>query len=274
MKKIDVHAHLPTFRAEKAVWDLKRKMEEYDVEKTVILASYFPHKGTGLSNYRLYDIVRDHEGLDMFGSLDFGNYFRQGVEELASLAEMGRVCGVKVYTGYQDVDLKSDNLKRLFSLVETYGMPVMFHTGYSFMAQRMQGTDSYTSMVGARELEFLVDSWPEVQFILSHLSKPYFNDMIDLAKKYTNVYTDMSGLIDSTHEQAELPDCVVETKRFLGEVGPTKLLFGTDYPVQTHEDSVYIVEEAMMGFSDDDKDLVYRGNVRRLLWKDLFENGK
>ena len=52
----------------------------------------------------------------------------------------------------------------------------------------------------------------------------------------------------------------------MNEVGQKKLLFGTDYPVQTHNDSVYMIEEAMKGFGQMDKKDVYYNNAHNILY--------
>lgn len=75
----------------------------------------------------------------------------------------------------------------------------------------------------------------------------------------------MSGLIDSAFGSLYKPRAVEEIKRFLGECGPERLLFGTDFPVQTHADSVYFIEESMKGFSEEDKAKVYYDNSAKLL---------
>jgi predicted TIM-barrel fold metal-dependent hydrolase len=271
MRKIDIHSHVTTTSAIEDFQRLRHEIDKYDIDKSVVLASYFPHKGSGVGNYRLKDllelenIVCGEERFLMFGSLDFENYFSQGFHELDSLTLRGKLSGIKIYTGYQEVDFASSGFHSLMAIASAFRLPVMFHTGYSFMARRSTGDPSFATMVGAKELEGVVDKYSDANFILSHLSKPFFEDMRELAKRYENVYTDMSGLIDSQHEFAELGNCALETKRFLDEVGPHKLLFGTDFPVQSHRDSVFIAEKALEGFNEDDQKLVYYDNAWRLL---------
>ncbi|MBI1968550.1 hypothetical protein HYS49_01435, partial [Candidatus Woesearchaeota archaeon] len=84
MKKIDIHCHttprkLENMAVASASLDaIAGKMREHDIEKTVLLASYFPHKQSGISNYRLHHWITDrsdwyggHSDFCMFGSLDF-----------------------------------------------------------------------------------------------------------------------------------------------------------------------------------------------------------
>ncbi len=271
MKKIDVHAHTTnrvlkhTMQPYANLKILEEEMAKYDIEKTVLLATYFPHRSSGVTNYRLLNWMQGNDKFVMFGSLDFEHYFFQGYNEMAELADAGKIKGVKVYTCYQNVDLHSDKFKQVVALASKHALPMMFHTGYSYSSKRNLGRPSVTDMVSAKNLEFLAKENPQMQFIFSHMSKPYFTEMEQVALKNENVYTDMSGLVDSRHNRDEIESSVEVVRHFVEHVGPRKLLFGTDFPVQTHEDSVYFVEKGMQGFSESDRQDVYYNNARRLI---------
>lgn len=270
MKKIDIHCHT-TNRRVKGVRDeyptlekIAGYMQQYDIEKTVVLASYFPHKGTGISNFRLLNWIAGNPLFAMFASLDFDFFFYQGINEIQELAERKLIKGVKIYTCYQHIDLKSDRFKSLVSLVAKNNLPLMFHVGYSYSCMSKTGKVAYTEAVAPKDLEFLAKENPQLNFIFSHMGKPFTDGLIDVAKAHDNIYTDTSGLIDSDHTVGELDECVLAIQKFLFECGPKKLLFGTDFPVQTHEDSVYMVETAMKHFKDSDKQEVYYNNAFRI----------
>jgi uncharacterized protein len=271
MKKIDIHTHVTNRKLENSansdasVAALQRKMQQFDVEKAVVLASYFPHRGSGISNFRLLNWTRDNPNLLMFGSLDFNNYPHQGMNELSELSELRKLRGIKIYTGYQEVDLRSQQLGAVLDLAREHSLPMMFHTGYSHTALRKYNRPAITEMVSANDLEFLLRENPELNFIFSHLSKPNFTDMATVANRHNNVYTDVSGLVDSRNDRGEIPETVNAVRRFLDHAGPEKIMFGTDFPVQTHEDSIYFVEKAMERFSDSDRMKVYYQNAEGLL---------
>lgn len=285
MKKIDIHCHT-SFREIKdcanpdaSPFAIQEEMDKYDVEKTVLLATYFPHKGTGISNYRLYHMLlggHTFEGQSissgirvwnfmMFGSLDFEHYFYQGFNELEQLAMSRVIKGIKIYTCYQEIDILGKNFEKVMELAIEYKLPVMFHTGVSYASYRKYGTKSIAHLYTAKELSFVADCYPEINFVFSHLSKPAFSEMVRAAKKYPNIYSDMSGLIDSKYNRDEIPRCIENINNFVNECGPEKLIFGTDFPVQTHEDSVMFIEEGMKGFSEKDKKMVYYDNAAKLL---------
>lgn len=271
MKKIDIHCHT-TKRLLEGLVDgdasidaILSHMQEFEIEKTVLLATYFPHKGSGISNFRLLDWIQYRPKFLMFASLDINNYLHQGLSEIEELADSKVIAGIKIYTCYQTTGPKCSALEEVVLLAETYHLPIAFHCGYSFHAQKDYGRPAIGNMVKASDIGLIARRHPNIPFIICHMSKPYTEDLIWTVKQYQNVVADMSGLIDSKHDRILMPSCIEDIKQYLGEVGPDRLLFGTDFPVQTHADSVYFIEEAMKSYSDDDKQLVYYGNAKRLL---------
>ncbi|MGV8086326.1 MAG: amidohydrolase family protein [Candidatus Woesearchaeota archaeon] len=268
MKKIDIHAHITNRKLErivqKSAWidTLKDEMKEYKVEKTVVLASYFPHKGTGISNYRLYNWIRNEKDLIMFGSLDFEHYYNQGYNELEELAENNRISGIKIYTTYQNIDFKSDKMNKIVDLASKYNLPLMFHSGPPHAESKYDS--KFSKLFDPLDIEYLANK-TNVNFIVSHMDKLHLDSLIDVMKKCKNVYTDISGLYDSKYESEEFEPSVNMIKKFLKAIGPEQLLFGTDFPVQTHKDSVNMIEKAMKNYSLEDKEKVYYYNSKKLL---------
>jgi len=271
MRKIDIHCHTTNRKVKDTlpksafIDEIVSEMKKHDLEKTVLLATYFPHRESGISNFRLYNWIRDKPEFYMFGSLDFEHYFYQGMNELEELADMNVLSGIKIYTCYQEVDVKSQKFREIISLARKNSIPLMLHSGYSYSAMRKHNRVSFAKPVTPNDLEHVIRVNPEVNFIISHLAAPFLDQLISVAKKNPNLYSDMSGLIDSKFGRHEIPSSIDEIKKFLGECGPARLLFGTDFPVQTHQDSIYFVEQAMKNYSLKDKQDVYYNNVRRLL---------
>ena len=185
MKKIDIHCHtsnrkiLATVSSSADINFISKKMLEHNVEKTVLLATYFPHKGSGITNFRLHNwidsfttSVKNNKFL-MFGSLDFEVYYRQGLNELTEMIERNLISGIKFYTCYQNIDLKNSKLRDVLILADINSLPVMFHTGLSYSSMRKYGKPTIATQVNASSLEHLVKDFPSVNFIFSHMSKPF-----------------------------------------------------------------------------------------------------
>ena len=261
IKKIDIHCHT-TNRKLKGMCqptatpdDITKLMKEYNIDKTVLLATYFPHHHSGISNFRMYNWIKDRPEFLLFGSLDFELYFYQGLNELEELAEMGVLRGIKIYTVYQQIARK--DLEMVANLAAKYKLPMIFHAGYG---HDMNGPES--QLIRASDIAWVSEITP---VIISHMANPALDDLIDTIKNHNNLYADMSGLMNSVRVPEEIDNAIVMVKRFLKESGPERLLFGTDFPVQNHEDSIKIIEQAMVGYSDEDKEKVYYGNAAKLL---------
>lgn len=282
MKKIDIHCHTSNREIKGTVYknarigNISEKARDFEIDKVVLLATYFPHKESGISNFRLYDWIKNmnlKNALDgpeflMFGSLDFEHYFFQGYNELKELAERQLIKGIKIYTCYQNIDIKSNKFKTILQLARLFQLPVMFHAGYSYATRRKYGWDTASKPYNANTLEPVAKDNEDIIMIFSHMSKPFFHDILRVVKEVPNVYTDMSGLIDSKYDEEEVPVCVQEIRTLTqNEWGIDKLLFGTDYPVQIHEHSIYFIEEATKGYPHREKILkkIYYNNAAKIL---------
>lgn len=269
MKKIDIHCHTTN----RIIKDIIPKsanieavlanMDMHEIETTVLMASYFPHKSSGISNFRLLHWIKDHPQLCMYGSLDFEFYFHQGLNELNELAESQLIKGIKIYTGYQNIE--SGKLKKVLDIAREYSLPIAFHTGVSYSAFKKYGKLAITKIFKPDDMETIARENSDLTFILCHMGKPFFDDTIKAIKAQNNIYTDVSGLIASTDDRTEIPRSIEAIQKFLGECGPKKLIFGTDFPVQTHEDSINFIEESMKNYSSEDKTDVYYNNAKKIL---------
>ncbi|MBT3297860.1 amidohydrolase family protein [archaeon] len=281
MKKIDIHCHTTnrrikdTISGDASLEFILNDMGKYEIVNTNVLATYFPHKNSGISNYRMLNWINRYNKKEdqlnaqtkftMFGSLDFEHYFYQGLNELEELASERLIKGIKIYTCYQEVDFESKRFEKILTLAREQDLPLMFHIGYSYSSMRKYGKVSIAKTVKPNDLEKTIKKNQDITFILSHLAKPFLSELIEVVNDNINVYSDMSGLLDSYFEQKEIPNSIEQIKRFVGRCGPSKLLFGTDFPVQTHYDSIFMIEEAMKNYSQKELKNVYYDNAQKIL---------
>lgn len=288
MEKIDIHCHTTNRPLKDAAHPdatlgaIAAHMTDHQIARTVLLATYFPQKGTGISNYRLYHWIKAKPEFVMFGSLDFEHFFYQGYNELEEMAGEGFIKGIKIYPAYQQIDFEGHPFRRVLTLAGEKNLPVMFHGGVSYTLWKELGTQAVLALAQSpypttqepyktpREFEKVAQAFPSVNLIVSHLCKPFFEEMIEVLKRNHNLFTDMSGLLDSRLDAGYKTTCVEHVKRFIGECGPDKMMFGTDFPVQTHADSVYFVETAMAAYSAQDRQKVYFDNANRIIFNGAF----
>ena len=287
MKKIDIHCHTSIHKlwglhtAEAGLAALEKLTLEHDIVKTVLIATYFPFKGSGLKNAELLNRIRGHKQFLVFGSLDAMNDLENGLKELAVLAKQKLIAGIKLYPGYQDFRASDEKIFPVYGLARQYGLPVMFHTGElhhccpkekrekkEYRCGSFCRIDRLGDLSRPREMKIAARNFPEVKFILSHLGNPYFVELRELMAECPNVYTDISGQFISGHPEEDTPEYKEkinqELKKFLAAPeAENRIMFGTDFPIQSHADSVALVES--LGLGDDVKQKIYYDNARVLL---------
>jgi predicted TIM-barrel fold metal-dependent hydrolase len=227
---IDHHYHLSNKNLQEDIIDMKKNIKKYNIKKIITMATYFPKRKSGLSNYRLFKHIEKIPEVFMLASLDFEHYYYQHINELLELMTEEKVIGLKIYSGYQKIDFKSKEFKDIIEIGKN--KIIMFHTGYCHIMKY-----SFNPM----ELEEILKEYKDTKFILAHLSNPFSNEIIYLLNTYQNVYTDVSGLIETERDinnASEYLNKIIEKIK-----DKNKILFGTDFPVQNYEDSFEILGE-------------------------------
>ena len=129
--------------------------------------------------------------------------------------------GIKLLSMYAGFYPNDRLLDPLWEYATRYGLPVLLHTGTTFVAQ------APLACTLPRLLDEVATRFPEVRMILAHLSHPYEGECVATIRKHPNVYADCSALYYR-------PFQLYQSLMLVQEYGVWhKLLFGTDYPFTT-----------------------------------------
>ena len=126
--------------------------------------------------------------------------------------------GIKLLPMYAGFRPDAENLNPLWKYATSHSLPVLLHTGTTFVAQApLECTlPRWLDPVGTR--------FPEVKIIMAHLAHPYEHECVAVIRKHPNIYADVSAL----HYR---PFQLYHSLMLVQEYGVwDKLLFGTDYP--------------------------------------------
>lgn len=283
---IDMHAHttnkkLSGLHVERAtIADLEKFAKEYDVTKIILMPTYFPFKGSGNPNAVIHERIKGNKLFSMFGSLDAMNNLETGIKELENLAKEKVICGIKLYPGYQDFNPSDEKIFPIYKLAEQFDLPVMYHGGVLHYCCPQERRDAGRFKCGSfckiETLQHLahpnaiinaIKKFPKVNFIISHLANPYFDDLRNAMKKYPNVYTDISGQFSTGNEKDNdnyKKSIVAEIEKILEiKNGIDRVIFATDFPIQSYADSIGLVKS--LNLSKTDKDKIFYKNAARLL---------
>lgn len=263
---IDIHAHttkriLRGLHTESAtIDDLERLAEKNGISLIVLMATYFPFKKSGLHNKELLEMIKGRRKFLMFASLDAMNNLENGINELKEIAICDQVVGIKLYPGYQNFSIADEKIFSIYELAEKENLPIAIHSGELHHCRPVDPKTGkreykckekcYIEELGhlARPIEVVkpANMFKEVKFILCHMGNPYFDELREVMAVCPNVYTDISGqfLSGSYEDTAEYRNFITgEIAKVLGLTrGDDRLLFGSDFPIQSQEDSIALIK--------------------------------
>jgi predicted TIM-barrel fold metal-dependent hydrolase len=188
--------------------------------RTVVFGGKAKLSGLWVDDQYVADYVAAHsKDLIGFLSVDPTQPFWQ--QELRDGHERLGLRGIKLlpmYAGFQPDDTLLDPL---WSYAESNRLPVLLHTGTTFIAQ------APLEFTLPRHLDRVATRFPGVKIIMAHLGHPFEGECVAVARKHPNVYADISAL----HYR---PFQLYHSLMLVQEYGIwDKILFGTDYPFTT-----------------------------------------
>lgn len=147
-------------------------------------------------------------------------------EELEEGHQVLGMRGIKLLPMYAGFYPQDAMLDELWKYAAKHGLPVLLHTGTTFVDQ------APIDCTLPRHLDPVAIKYPDCRIILAHLGHPYEGETVAVIRKHPNVYSDVSAL----HYR---PFQLYHSLMLVQEYGVwDKLLFGTDYPITTVDDSI------------------------------------
>jgi predicted TIM-barrel fold metal-dependent hydrolase len=134
--------------------------------------------------------------------------------------------GIKLMPMYAGFSPHERRIDLLWSYAREHGLPVLLHTGTTFVAQ------AALEHTLPRHLDDVAIRFPDVKIVLAHLGHPYEGECVAVIRKHPNVYADISAL----HYR---PFQLYHSLMLVQEYGVwDKVLFGSDYPFTTVNASI------------------------------------
>jgi hypothetical protein len=166
------------------------------------------------------------------------------VREIENGLQSGKYSCIKVYLGYVHQYASDPRYQPLYRLARKYKVPVVFHTGDTYT---MDGKLKYADPLTIDEVA--VD-YRDVQFVIAHLGNPWIQSAAEVAYKNPNVAVEVSALLIGNldeQEPAKVEELVVKpiAWAFTYIEDPSKMMFGTDWPLTDVASYVRAVKKAI-----------------------------
>jgi predicted TIM-barrel fold metal-dependent hydrolase len=134
--------------------------------------------------------------------------------------------GLKLSPAYQGFDPRLPEAWRLYELANQWRIPIMFHSGGAYPASASLETANPVF------LDPVARAFPDLPIIVAHLGQPWMGETVMLMRKNPNVFADLSARF---HRPWQLYNGLILALEYKVE---GKLLFGTDFPVDTPEQAI------------------------------------
>ena len=142
----------------------------------------------------------------------------------------GKYGCIKIYLGYVHRYAYDPQYEVVYKLAEKYDVPVVFHTGDTY------STNAKVKYADPLTIDEVAVDHPRVNFVIAHCGNPWIESAAEVTYKNPNVFMECSAMLLGNLEQ--MPKAKVETyvtKPIAWVFGyledPSKLMFGTDWPL-------------------------------------------
>jgi uncharacterized protein len=239
--------------------ELLSLMEENDVVTGLLLSPPLDN-GFPLPNENILSLC--HRSKDkLLPVLTLQEPTENSVEECLRLARKykGEIRAFKILLGYQPIYPDAEIFSKLYDYAEENVLAVMFHTG-----------DTATSSGSLKHshplnLDALANHHPELRIVICHFGNPWIFDTAELIYKHPNVYADISGLFvgSSGYSRKYLRSLTQRLSEAIYFVGSSeKVIFGTDYPIETFADAIDLTRS--LDVSKEEVDKILGENAKKL----------
>ena len=236
-KKIDAHSHIGAFgspfNVNFNVAALDAQMTEYNIEKTILCPAGATLNPELLAAYRqmpekIIPLYWVNANLGQVAYDDLEHYLR----------DFG-FAGVKMQPLFDAFTADSPAVDPIMEIAQKYSKPVFIHCGHPPFSLPWQ-------------IGLLAERHPEVPIVMVHMGHGhgvYIDGSINMAKKYDNLYLEVSGM-----------PMGCQIKNAYETVGKERVMFGIDSPF--HHPSVEIQRVLSCGLPDAALEDVFYNNAK------------
>jgi predicted TIM-barrel fold metal-dependent hydrolase len=199
-------------------------------DRAIVFGLRARHVGLLVPNDFVADFVRRFpEKLIGFASVDPNE--PAYLDELHRAVEDLGLRGVKLGPVYQNVHPMDKRMRAVYEYAERNRLPILIHQGTTFAWR------APLRLASPLLLDEIALAYPDLVMIIAHLGHPWIPETIILIRKHPNLYADISALFYRpwqfyTGLRLALDYGVME-----------KLLFGSDYPFATPEETIEGIRE-------------------------------
>ena len=245
--KIDSHVHLPVATPQRTLEQAKRlllsDLDRHQIEYAIVIPDNIPGSSIG----DVETCIRLLEGEDrlfMLGTIDVQ---RQGAEWIRSLETMiieRKIVGMKIFPGHDPIYPTDPRLSPVYSLCQTYGLPMVIHTGWNSKQPDMARFNDPKYIVQVAQ------AYPSLSIVIAHYYWPEVEYCYRLTSPYPSIHYDTSGLADDEVIKETGLEKITKVLTDTLAGNPQSVIFGTDYAMCDLQDHIDLIRSLPISVED------------------------
>ena len=232
---IDSHVHIGAPPKEADPKNFAKLMQNSSIEKAVIFR-YFYDKPTTFGNRYISSVIEKYPKW-YIGFAWVNPNDKTAAKELETAILKWKLKGVKLHLEMHPTP--TEKLQKIFNVAEKYNIPVCTHLGNDF-----------------NQIETLSKEY-KTKIIIAHLGTGVYCLDINRLKKAIKLAKNENVFLETSGNTYPLVYYAIN------ELGPTKIILGSDFPHEHPLVSVKIIE--LLNISNEEKDLVLQKNISQIL---------
>ena len=219
-KAISLNLFLGKLKRESAIAELPAAMSTGERETAIAeIEARLVHEMQAYNRWGC-EVVRCHPQIIPFVSMDVTVLpGEKGAAHLRELVEDHGAKGVKLHGAIQGYYMADPRLGPIYRVCEELALPIIGHSGPD------QGGRGFAE---PRAFGELLKAHPDLRVVLAHLGGGAWHQTREIAETYPNAYFDCCEIIEWT--SAENAPSDTELARLIQEIGPERVMMGSDFP--------------------------------------------
>jgi predicted TIM-barrel fold metal-dependent hydrolase len=167
------------------------------------------------------EVAGEHPELVAFPSVDPLMGAEEMVAEVERCAKEFRVKGIKLHPAEGHYFPRDERVWPVYAKAQELGLSIISHGGLFMMSPDIPYTRP-------SNFEPIFESFPDLKLVIAHMGHGFWDESVELAKKYAHVYFDTSAVVSGVEHLEILSDA--DAAQLIRKLGVERVMFGSDYP--------------------------------------------
>lgn len=239
---IDSHVHISLYidnaKSLQEAFDVfLQEMEKNGISGAIIIPDNIEGSDGIADLDKAIELIGERKNLFLLGSPQIIQRGSSELEKYQKLLEEEKIKGLKFFPGHDLYYPTDERCLPYYELCEKLDVPVLFHTGEN------SGDSDCAKWNDPKYIVEIAKKYPKLKVIITHYYWPKMDYCYEITKNISNIYFETAAMADK--EVIEKSGGIEKVREILRKTisdRPSKVIFGTDWPMCRIEEHIELVK--------------------------------